>query len=261
MNQNVPFFFHEDGGRMQPSELCRSPWSKDAINGVALGALLAHGFEEPLRTGTMQLSRLTIDILGPVPRGPLELRVEAVRSGRQFALWQAELIDQSGRAGARAHAQFVRSTITPKLSEPLIWPMPEELDESLRSMPKGFFGGAAQVKPVRGGVTKSGPGTLWAKTNVEVIAGTPLTPLTRAAIISDWGNGLGSVLPRGEYTFANLDIGINFLRMPESEWLLIDSHTLSAGNGHGLVRNIFGDRHGIYAHGYQTIFVGKISGN
>lgn len=258
MNQNVPFFFHEDGGRMQPSELCRSPWSKDAINGVALGALLAHGFEEPLRAGNMHLSRLTIDILGSVPREPLELRVETVRSGRQFALWQAELIDRSGRAGARAHAQFVRSATTPELPDALAWPLPEELGESLENMPKGFFGGAAQVKPVRGGVTENGPGTLWAKTNVEIIAGSALTPLTRAAILSDWGNGLGSVLPRERYTFANLDIGINFLRMPEGEWLLIDSHTFSAGNGHGLVRNVFGDQHGIYAHGYQTIFVGKM---
>ena len=63
-----------------------------------------------------------------------------------------------------------------------------------------------------------------------------------------------------ERVLAEVDVALDLgrlaaLRMPVGEWFLIDAETHMAGNGHGTVRNMFADVNGVYARGFQTIFV------
>ena len=67
--------------------------------------------------------------------------------------------------------------------------------------------------------------------------------------------GFGNATDAGEWSYANLDITIQFLRMPVGDWFLLDAETHMAGNGHGTARNVFADEQGVYARGFQTIFV------
>lgn len=89
----------------------------------------------------------------------------------------------------------------------------------------------------------------------EVVRGRAPSNFVKACLFADYGNGFGSATNAAEWSFANLDITIQFLRMPVGEWFLIDAETHMAGNGHGTARNVFADEQGVYARGFQTIFV------
>jgi hypothetical protein len=108
---------------------------------------------------------------------------------------------------------------------------------------------------VRGGVREPGPGTLWLAMDGEVIAGEAPSPFLKACLFSDFGNGVGSATDARDFSYANLDISVQFLRMPVGEWFLLDSHTVAGGIGHGLARNTLGDRRGVFAIGTQTVFM------
>jgi acyl-CoA thioesterase len=115
--------------------------------------------------------------------------------------------------------------------------------------------GAIRTKGVVGQVRQPGRGVVWLSMNGEIVKGSTASPFVKACLFSDFGNGIGSATFHNEWSFANLDITIQFFRMPRGEWLLIDAHTEGDGNGHALAQSIFADRDGVYAKGTQTIFV------
>jgi acyl-coenzyme A thioesterase PaaI-like protein len=251
-----PAFFVRDGKDYRPTVMARSPWSSEAINGAAIGGLLAQLIDEAIADSGKHVVRLTVDILGEVPRTGIEPSTRILRDGRRIAIVEAEL-SADRRVGARATALCVAPHETMEVIEPNPFPRFDELEPGDFFMP-GFFQGAPDIRPVRGRALEPGPGTTWLKYNVDLIAGEPMPPLARAAIVADFGVGVGSVLPRRDWTFPNLDIGINFIRMPVGEWVMIDSTTETAGNGHAVARSTFADEEGIYARGQQILFVDKV---
>src|SRR5205823_9193953 len=62
------------------------PWGADAQHAGPPSALLARAFERHEPVAGQRLSRVTVDILGPVPVAPLTLRVRTVRGGRRITL-------------------------------------------------------------------------------------------------------------------------------------------------------------------------------
>jgi hypothetical protein len=111
------------------------------------------------------------------------------------------------------------------------------------------------VRPILGGPGEPGRGISWLATAGEVVAGQAPSNFVKACLFADFGNGFGSATKAAEWSFANLDITIQFLRMPVGDWFLLDAETHMAGNGHGTAMNIFADEKGVYARGFQTIFV------
>src|SRR3546814_4176047 len=89
----------------------------------------------------------------------------------------------------------------------------------------------------------------------EFILGTPAAPLAKACLFADFGNGVGSATHAEAWSYANLDLSIQFFRRPRGEWFLLDAFTEGAGNGHAVAQNLFADIDGVYAKGTQTIFV------
>ena len=96
---------------------------------------------------------------------------------------------------------------------------------------------------------------MWVKFDIEMAAGTPMSPLVRAAMLGDMGSAIGSSFPVRDWTFPNLDISIHFNRAPRGEWVLLESLTEGAGNGLAIVSSTFMDRDGVYARGHQTLFL------
>src|SRR5690606_27110120 len=76
-------FYELDGEVWTPTEVCRSPWRPDAVNGMCLAGLLAHAAEQVPAPGPMLPTRINIDILRPVPFAPCTTRIEMIRPGRK----------------------------------------------------------------------------------------------------------------------------------------------------------------------------------
>ena len=247
------FFYRRANDAFLPSELATSPWQPGKQNGVALGGLATHLLESVPAPAPMTTARLTIDILAAAPLAPTVGRCRILRDGLRIQLIEAELL-VADRVVARATALRVRRAETPLFGEAADDPPPEAVPSS-DFMGGQAFGGTLQTRVISGGLRQPGPGRVWVRFGHEHVAGEPLTPLVRAAILGDFGGGLGSVLDREQWTFANLDIVLHFTRAPIGEWLLIDASTVSAGNGLARSDSILADTAGPFARGHQSLFV------
>ncbi|ALC12015.1 thioesterase family protein [Sphingopyxis sp. 113P3] len=250
----APHYFTTEGNLFLPSGLARNPWFADAVAGGPIAALIGHAVESAVLDPAFEICRLTIDILGIVPRQPLKASVTPVRQGRQAQLHRVELL-AGGRLVAQAHILLARHLETPALAPPQPHPAPEDVAED-NFLVGASMAGAIRTRPIMGRVREPGRGVTWLSMNGEVVAGIPASPFVKACLFADFGNGVGSATYAHQWSYANLDISVQFFRMPRGEWFLIDAHTEGAGNGHAVAQSLFADAEGVYAKGTQTVFVG-----
>lgn len=252
-----PYYFRREaaaGGTVfVPTGLTRNPWMADAIAGGPVAALIGAVIDEAGFAADFNISRTTLDILGKVPSLPLTPRITALRRGRQMQLHRIELL-AAGMPVAQSHLLLVRKLDSPQVLPPFSYPLPDELEER-EFLIGATMAGSIRTRPIQGAVREPGRGVTWLAMDGEIIAGTAPSPFVKACLFSDFGNGVGSATSHDEWSFANLDITVNYLRMPRGTWILLDAHTVMAGNGHGVVENIFADVDGVYARGTQTVFI------
>src|SRR5690606_27263872 len=180
--------------------------------------------------------------------------VTPVRQGRQAQLHRVELL-AGGRLVAQAHILLARHLETPALAPPQPHPAPEDVAED-NFLVGASMAGAIRTRPIMGRVREPGRGVTWLSMNGEVVAGIPASPFVKACLFADFGNGVGSATYAHQWSYANLDISVQFFRMPRGEWFLIDAHTEGAGNGHAVAQSLFADAEGVYAKGTQRVCVG-----
>lgn len=250
----LPYYFARDEACFVPSGLARNPWFANAVAGGPIAALIGHIVESAGFDPSFQVCRLTIDILGVVPRAPLLPRLTPVRQGRQAQLHRIELF-AGEKLVTQAHVLLARELDTPPAPAPHDYPAVETLPEG-EYLIGASMAGAVKTKPVMGAVREPGRGIVWLRMDGEIVQGVTASPFAKSCMFADFGNGVGSATYAHEWSYANLDVGIQFFRMPRGEWFLLDAHTEGAGNGHALAQNVFADVDGIFAKGTQTIFVG-----
>ena len=80
-----------DGGFV-PTDYGRGPWDPGHMHGGPVGALLARAVEGVPDGGEpLEVSRMTIEILRPVPLEPLVVTASVLRPGRKVQLVEATL--------------------------------------------------------------------------------------------------------------------------------------------------------------------------
>lgn len=248
-----PCFYTRHGNAFLPTRLAASPWERGKQNGVGLGGLATFLIDTIPAPAAMTTARLTIDILAAAPMEATLPRTRVLREGKRIQMVEAELVI-GDRVVARATALRVRQEDTQRIAEDISYPPPESVPEA-DFMGAQAFGGTLETRLVSGALRKPGPGVLWVRFGHDHVEREPLSPLVRAAILGDFGGGLGSVLDIADWSYANLDITLHFTRQPIGEWLLIDAATASAGNGVGRSDMILADPHGPFARAHQTLFV------
>ncbi|WP_148216874.1 thioesterase family protein [Phenylobacterium zucineum] len=247
------YLYGRTGERFSPEAAAMSPWDRRLQGGVALGALLTHLVEETPAPSPMLLTRLTIDIIRPVPFQPLVGRAEIIRDGRNMQNIEARL-EHEGALVAAASAVRVRLAETPASPMTGDYPPPEDAPDRplVRSDRRR---GGLETRILSGGLLESGPGQAWGRPAMDLFPGTPVSLTAGAAMVADIGSAVSSEVDSRRWSFANVDLVLHFTRAPESEWVLIDARTLSAGNGVGLVDSILADRRGPFARAHQTLFI------
>jgi acyl-CoA thioesterase len=253
-----PAYFGFDDGYFIPTGLARSPWNPRAIAGGPVSALLATIAEDAALDDSFVVARFSVDIFGIVPHQPLTAQITPLREGRQTLLHRVEIV-AGDRPAAQAHILRVRRADTPIVAEPHDYPAPDSCEER-DWLVQASMAGAIRTRPLRGAVGDPGRGIGWLSMDGEVVAGTTPSGTVKAALFADFGNGIGSATRPDEWSFANLDITLQFYRMPVGRWFLIDAETHMAGAGHGVAKNVFADEQGVYARGFQTVFVAPSTG-
>ncbi|NUW30686.1 thioesterase family protein [Nonomuraea sp. SMC257] len=244
-------------GRYLATESTQGPWDPGAQHMGPVTALIAHELAATAPRPGLELSRLVVDVFGPVPVGELEVRTDVARDGKRVQCLSAS-VSSGGREHCRATAWRIRESSTPATPvpgppAPVPPPSPGQRDSWLGS---GFgYGRAMDWRFVTGHPLEVGPATVWGRLTVPLVEGEETTPLERLAVFADSGNGVSPAVDFATHLFVNVDLTISLFRAPAGEWICMDAATVVGPSGRGLTRSTLYDESGEVGTATQTLFV------
>lgn len=255
--------FETSGGTFLPTGFARGPWSPDSLHGGPVAALLARALEGAPAAGPMHPARLTVELLRPVPLAPLSVRIEELRPGRKVQ-WLEATLSAGVDLVARARMLRIRAADVPvpaalEAGESRPFAGPGECEPHEAPWRGGgivaFHSHATEHRVARGSWHEPGPISDWIRLRVAVVPGETPSPLQRVAAVADFGNGVSSVLPFGEYLFINPDLTIHLHRLPAGEWVCLDAVSMVSGGGTGLAESALWDERGRIGRSAQSLLV------
>jgi len=250
-------FFLRDGNSFVPTELTRGPWDPKAQHGGPPAALLASALEGCERREDMMMVRMTFEILKPIPLVPLTASAKLQRGGRSVHL-VAGTLSAGGEEVLRAQAVRIRVTdidVPEPPSTQLAGPEAGNAPRYFRPVNETGYHTAMEVSFIRGNFDELGPAMVWMRMRVPLIAGEPITPLSRALVAADSGNGVSSSLEYRRFIFVNPDLTVYLHRYPVGEWICLEAETTATRRGVGLAVSTISDLHGPVGRGLQSLFI------
>lgn len=244
-----------DGDAFVGTACTRSGWEHGGQAGGAVLALLGHVLEDVPTLTPMSLTRLTVDIVRPVPLGArLHVEPEILREGKKI-----QLVDLTIRAGdtltTRARALRIRDRDVRSLSG--LPPSTSELNPSTSIPPPegltavdqwpgipDFLRFGAELRRTFEPI--DGIHAVWCRLRVPVVAGEPVRATSRAALPLDLANLMGVTALPG-VTSINPDVTGHLCRAPVDEWVALTGHTYFAHDvAHGVSMAVMSDTAGVF---------------
>jgi hypothetical protein len=252
--------FRVDGNRVVTSPNAAGPWDPGMQHGSAPAALVVWAAEAMPTPVPMQIARVSIDLMRPVPVAPLTLETEVLREGRKIQLCAVRL-----RAG---DAVVVGATVLKIKTQGLTLPSDvAELEVELpgpnqsRIEPANFssspFVTGMSLRAAHGGFGVPGPGAIWYRADRVLVEGSPVSQAMRAVVAADFCNGTSAALDFREWTFINADLTVSFARQPVGEWILLDAESWIGPEGAGLAMARLADQRGYFGRAVQSLVIEK----
>lgn len=255
-------FYEPAGDGFLATELTRGPWDPGAQHAGPPSALLGRAIERVEGGEGFQIGRIAFEILRPVPIGPVRVEAEVVRPGRSVQMIEASLSTGDGEA-MKARAWRLRRGEVEIPADVVTTPAPPSGPEQ-GNRPEFFETGqsagyhtAMEWRSVAGGFLEPGPATVWMRMGCELVAGEEPTPLQRALVAADVGNGISAVLDWRRYLFVNVDLSVYLERMPEGEWVCVDAVTLPQTSGIGTAESVLSDERGRIGRAVQALLIAE----
>ena len=230
----------EHGEKFVATDLVRSTWTAKIQHGAPPSALLVRALERCAHRPDTRLSRVLVDLLGPVPaEGDLWVRSKVERPGKQIELVSAEMLatgpDGAPRPVARASGWRLATLDTSALLHASASPLRPLSEAVSRNLQKDWDRNYVHSLDWRW-LTEplsAGPGESWIKPMVDLVKGEPMTPLERLFTVADDANGIGTKIDIRKWTFMNTDLVVHVHRIPQGEWIGIRAETNYGTDGVG----------------------------
>jgi hypothetical protein len=250
------------GEKFIATDLVRSTWSAAIQHAAPVSALLVRALERCEHRDDTRLSRVVVDLLGPVPaEGDFWVRSTLERAGKQIELVTAEMLgpgpDGEPRPVATASGWRFQHTDThdvARSTSPPLRPVSEGRD---RNLSKNFDRNYVHSLEWRWLTTPlgDGPGESWIRPTVDLVKGETMTPLERLFSVADDANGVGTKIDITKWTFLNTDLAVHVFRIPEGDWIGIRAETSYGPDGVGTTIGTLLDEHGAVGSIQQAVLV------
>lgn len=239
--------FEREGNIWTPQEACIGPWSPEMLHGGPVAALCIALGEELLPNSELVTTRLSLDLVRPVPARPLEVAPRVIKSGRRVHLVEV-VIQHEGRDVALARVQ--RTSLQPVNLPDLAGsglehrPPPDRPDDFFSfdndrapRRPAPFLRLATDFRTANpAGLYATGIKTAWLRVWAQLTPGVPLSNAAAVAAACDYTNALGAPAMPSQLgmLFPNADLTIHLVRSPVSKWVRLapSSTWLDHGIGH-----------------------------
>ena len=260
-----PFYVPDGDGRFVSTRSTAGPWGPDSQHGGPPAALLTRAIESLVGHTNGEgpdrvVGRLTVELLGPVPVGPLDVQASVVRPGRSVPLCGANAYDVGrGRACARATAWLFPATTEGPGSA--VTPLPHTAADGAPKDPpatwsRGYLD-SIDWRWVVGAVDQPGPGVVWMRPRVPLVEGEPTSAVQRLMVCVDSASGVSAALDISTWAFQNTELTVHVLRPPEGEWLCLSAATMLSSGSVGLATSDVYDERGLVARSAQTLLVAR----
>ncbi len=238
------------GERFSASDHVISTWGSDMQNAAPVSALLVRALERCTPRPDTRVSRVVVDLLGPVPvSDPLWVRAGLRRPGTKIELLDAEMLapgpDGEPRAVASATAWRFQSHDTDELFSTPAPPL-RPVSEGQRRRPEDNVG-QSYINSLDwrwlNDILNSEPAECWARPVVDLVKGEAMTPMQRLFTVADIANGMSSRLAVTEWLFMNTDLVVHVHRIPDGDWIGVRAENHFGHDGVGVsVGTLFDER-------------------
>jgi len=223
-----------------------SAWGPHMQHGGVVSALLVRALERVGEPDGRRIARLTTELLGVVPVGPVRVRAEVLRPGRRVELVSAELEvprdDGSWLLAARSSAWRLATSSTVDVARPAepARALPDEGSYRLSEHPRSWawwsgHGFSDNLSCKIAVDQQTGSATLaWVRMDVPLVEGEETTPLQRLTAVADSANGVGARLDPTRFTFLNTEVTLHLHDAPHGEWFGIEAESSIGADGVGM---------------------------
>jgi acyl-Coa thioesterase superfamily protein/acyl-CoA thioesterase superfamily protein len=261
MARMQPFYRPDGPSRFLSTASTAGPWGPESQHGGPPAALLTRAVESLSRPDDDRVvGRLTMELLGPVPVGPLRVEASVVRPGRTVEMCEAWAYDvRRDRPCARATAWLfpVHDDGPVQDDEP---PSHGPDDGVHKDPPASWSAGyldAVEWRWIRGAVTEPGPGLVWMRPRVDLVEGELMSPVQRLMTCVDSASGVSAALDPATWGFLNTELTVHVLRPPVGDWVCLDAKTTLGPGSVGIATSKVYDERGLVARSAQALLVAK----
>jgi hypothetical protein len=205
----------------------------------------------------MQMVRLTVELLRPVPMRPLVASATVSRPGRKVQVVEARLAFD-GQDVAWARALRIRSQpvdVPEQQPDPPSPGLPPDADGPPRRPARTPFAEAVDLRFVAGGWEEPGPVVMWTRLTVPVVEGEEPSAMQRTAAAADFGNGVSRILEFDTHVFINPDLTVSLSRVPVGDWIGFDVVSRLSPDGYGQAESLIFDPAGPVGRAVQSLVV------
>ncbi|WP_120634304.1 thioesterase family protein [Ruegeria sp. EL01] len=235
----------------------RGPWSADHCHAGPVTGLIARAAETEVGPEKM-LTRLTVDLLRPLPLAGLRVAAETTRHTKTLATTRVTVHDLDDTLCCTATTMHlvrkdlssVPSAASEKLSISDTVDGPFPIGQMRHDLP-GFAHFVDVVYP-KGGNQGPGPKTIWMRAP-PLLDGEIQSPIQSICPLADCGNGISWNVPPTEMGFMNTDLTLHIHREPVSDWLASDSVSHWQSSGIGMSQSVLYDTQGPVGTALQTL--------
>jgi hypothetical protein len=254
-----PAFFLSDGDGYQGTVLARGPWDDGSAHGGPVAALIGREVERFDPDPDLVTVRLTVELLRPVPLAHLRLDVVPLRPGKRVRLIGVSVVHAEVEVARAVALRVRRAPDDAPRSRPVVevgFDGPEGA-ASAPSLIEGRVGitSGVELRTVAGSAIEPGPATYWFRVHRPLVDDEAVTPLTRALVAADFGNGIASVVSIDSHVFINPDLTVHLHRLPEGEWVSNDAVTWLEPGGAALADASLGDASGPIGRAVQSLYI------
>ncbi|MEX0316604.1 MAG: thioesterase family protein [Ruegeria sp.] len=253
----LAYFTETRDGLFLGNDPARGPWSVDHCHAGPVTGLVARAAEAAVGPDKM-LTRLTLDVLRPLPLAGLRVRSETVRNTRTLATTKVEVHDLDGTLCIAATSMHLTRKELGEVPTAPVTPLRFEDAEQGETLligslhDKPAFGNFIEMAYPKGQELKPGPKTIWMRVP-PLLADEVPSPIQSMCALADCGNGISWNEPPTRLGFMNTDLTLQVHREPESNWLASESASHWHGTGVGMSQSILHDTRGPVATALQTL--------
>ena len=219
--------------------LAQGAWNEHEQHMAPATGIISAELDQFSPRNDMRIGRISLDILGLIPAGEFSITTKVIRPGKTIELIESEMKAQGKSCIiARTWRMMMQNSHEIKGLEDAHGNAPEHAPvwEGIRQWPGGYI----QSIEARSHQRRAGKGIVWLRTPHDMVEGEPTSDFVRQEAPFSWG-------------FPNLDLQIHMHRLPQGQWLGLETMQQYGDDGIGLTSSVLHDLSGPFGRSEQIL--------